>query len=78
MAKKKTRQFDPQKKYGLVGQQLSRDPNLYPKIISGAKQSPDDPNVIRGDTQGAWVGPQKQTVMQKFVKMMARKKRKNK
>jgi hypothetical protein len=47
------------KKYGLAGQTVGQEKPQYPTIISGSKQDPNDPNVLRGDKEGAYKGPER-------------------
>ena len=47
-------------KEGIAAQLKNNKPvKTTPTIISGSEQDPNDPNVIRGDSSGAWIGEEK-------------------
>jgi len=46
-----------------------------PEIISGSHQDPNDPNVLRGDKEGAYKGPEKpkkKSVLRRLARYMYR------
>jgi hypothetical protein len=60
-------------KEGIAAQlKKKKEKEKYPTIISGSQQDPNDPNVIRGDKEGAYVGPERKKKPKRFWRGLMR------